>query len=434
MSGPVTALAGTLVLFALLAARVPIGVALASVSIVGMWVLRGFPAAFGTLGSLPFDFAASWSLSAVPMFLLMGSLAFRTGLTRSLYKAARLWLNGLPGGLAVASNFASAGFAAASGSSLATAAAMGRLAIPEMLRFGYDKALATSTIAAAGTLGAFIPPSIAFVIYAWFTQQPVGTLLIAGIVPGLITAAAYTVMIVLRCLRAPALAPRIAEAVSRREKLEVLAEIWPLPLLILCVAGSIFGGIATATEAGAVGALFALLIGAVKGELTPAILRRSVSDAMRTTAAIFFIAIGAVLFTRFLAMAGIPILMAELVVGLQLDTLSLIGLMIVVYLLLGMFLDPIGIILLTLPVFLPMFEAARVDLIWIGVLVVKLIEIGLLTPPVGMNAFVVKGIVGDAVPLATIFRGLVWFLACEVVIVTLLVAFPGLSLWLPGLM
>lgn len=421
-------------LFILLAVRVPIAIALSTVSIGGIIATRGVRPAFGTLGSLPFDFAASWSLSAIPMFLLMGSFAYHTGLTRSLYQAARLWLNPLPGGLAVASNFASAGFAAASGSSLATAAAMGRLAIPEMLHFGYDKGLATGTIAAAGTLGAFIPPSIAFVLYGWYTQQPIGTLLVAGIVPGLLTATCYTVMIVIRCIRDPGLAPKITIEATLAEKFAALRDIWPMPLLVLCVIGGIFSGITTATEAGAFGATFALVIALAMGRVTKKALYDSFMEALRTTASLFFIAIGAILFTRFLAISGVPRMMGDIVEAWQLGTLGVVLVMIGVYIVLGMFLDPLGIILLTMPVFLPMFKELDINLIWIGVLVVKMIEVGLLTPPVGMNAFIVKNIVGDQVELNEIFRGLSWFLACEVIIVALLITFPELSLWLPGLM
>lgn len=422
------------VVLALLAIRVPIAIALATVSIAGIALIRGLDPALGALGTLPFDFAANWSLSAVPMFLLMGSIAYHTGLTGSLYNAARLWLNRLPGGLAVASNFGAAGFAAASGSSLATAAAMGRLAIPEMLKFGYDKSLATGTIAAAGTLGALIPPSIAFVIYGWFTEQPIGKLLIAGIVPGLMTAAFYTVMIIGRCMAKPSLAPKIKIEVTWQQKWQALREVWPLPLLVLGVVGGIYGGLTTPTEAGAFGAFLALVIGAMQRRLTWENFKASIAEALRTTSAVFFIAVGAILLTRFLAMAGVPRYMAEVVEALQLSEIWLVVAMTVVYIGLGMFLDPLGLMLLTLPVFLPVFDVMNVDLIWIGVLVVKLIEIGLLTPPVGLNAYVVKGVVGDAVPLSTIFRGLLWFLVCEAIIMVLLIAYPQISLWLPNLM
>lgn len=421
-------------LLLMLAIRVPIAVALAVVSLGGIIALRGTKPAFGVLGSLPFDFAASWTLSAVPMFLLMGSIASHTGLTRSLYAAARLWFNPLPGGLAVASNFASAGFAAASGSSLATAAAMGRLAIPEMLKFGYNKGLATATIAASGTLGAFIPPSIAFVLYGWYTQQPIGTLLVAGIIPGLLTAGAYSAMIIVRCALNPELAPKAEITAGWREKFRSLRDIWPMPLLILCVVGGIFSGIATPTEAGAFGATSALIFAAATGRLSQQALSDSFMEALRMTASLFFIAIGAILFTRFLAMAGVPRMMGDMVSAWELGTLGVILIMIAVYLLLGMFLDPLGIILLTLPVFLPMFKELDINMIWIGVLVVKMIEVGLLTPPVGMNAFIVKNIVGNEVSLNEIFAGLSWFLLCEIVIVALLITFPALSLWLPGQM
>lgn len=427
------AMIGIGLLLFLLVLRTPIAVALGVVSFGGIWILRGPTAAFGTIGHLPFEFASSWTLSAVPMFLLMGAVAYHMGLTGSLYAAARVFLNGLPGGLAVASNFASAGFAAASGSSMATAAAMGRLAIPEMVKNGYDKGLATGTIAAAGTLGALIPPSIAFVLYGWFTEQPIGLLLMAGILPGLLTAVVYAVMIIIRCSLNPDLAPRAELAVTREDKIRAIKEVWPLPVLILGVIGSIYGGIATPTEAGAIGAFLCLVIGAFKGKLSSKAIAESFGEALRTTAAIFFVAIGAILLTRFLAMAGVPSHVATYVDTFNLTPLTVILLLTLVYVVLGMFLDPLGLMLLTLPIFLPLFEALEIDLIWIGVLVVKLIEIGLLTPPVGLNAYVVKGVVGDAIPLSTIFRGLLWFIACEALIMVLLIAFPDISLFLPNL-
>lgn len=368
------------------------------------------------------------------MFLLMGAAAYHTGLTNSLYKAARIWLNGVPGGLAVASNFASAGFAAASGSSMATAAAMGRLAIPEMLRFNYDKGLATGTIAAAGTLGALIPPSITFVVYGWFTEQPIGLLLVAGILPGLLTAVVYCAMIVIRCSLNPKLAPPANFEVSWQLRLDALKEVWPLPLLVLGVIGGIYGGIATPTEAGAVGAFLAFVVGGMKSNLSRKAIIDSFGEALRTTSSIFLVAIGALLLTRFLAMAGIPRFMGGFVEEIGLNVMLLVLAMTLIYIILGMFLDPLGLMLLTLPIFLPIFEVLEVNLIWIGVLVVKLIEIGLLTPPVGLNAYVVKGVVGDTVPLSTIFRGLTWFLVCEAIITALLIGFPQISLFLPGLM
>lgn len=427
-------LSAIVILLILLGLRVPIGLALGGVSLIGLMLVRSPEAALGIFGDLPFEFGASWSLSAVPMFLLMGSIAYHTGLTGSLFKAARLWTAWLPGGLAVATNFAAAGFAAASGSSLATAAAMGRLAIPEMLKLRYDKALATGVVAASGTLGALIPPSIMFVLYGWFTETSIGALLLAGVFPGLLTAFVYATMIIGRCTVYPDLAPRVNDHVTWGERFTVLLDVWPIPVLILGVVGGIYSGIASATEAAALGALFAAIIGLVRRQLTWQAFKTSVLEALESTAAIFFVAIGALLLTRLLAFAGLPTIMAESIGDWAVDPLLLVVGVSIVYLILGCFLDPLGLMLLTLPVFLPMFEALNLDLIWIGVIIVKYIEIGLLTPPVGLNAYVVKGVVGDAVPLTTIFRGLAWFIAAEAMIMTLLIAFPEISLWLPNQM
>ncbi|HBA36223.1 MAG TPA: C4-dicarboxylate ABC transporter [Gammaproteobacteria bacterium] len=434
MSDIQIAFTAIVILLLLLAVRVPIGVALGSVSIIGIAIVKSPRTALGSLGSMPYDFAAHWTLSAVPMFLLMGAIAYHSGLTHTLYRGARLWLSFLPGGLAVATNFASAGFAAASGSSLATAAAMGRLAIPEMLKLGYDKALTTGVVAAAGTLGSLIPPSILMVLYGWFTEQPISKLLIAGILPGLLTAAVYTVMIVARCKLNPSLAPKVEGKVTWQEKFSVLREIWPLPLLILGVIGGIYGGVVTPTEAGAFGASLSALIALIQGKLSWTVIKNSVLEAMNSTASIFFVAIGAVMLSRFLAFCGMPAFMGGLIEDWALDPLMLVIGTSLIYLILGMFLDPIGLMLLTLPILLPMFEALDLDLIWLGVLVIKYLEIGLLTPPVGMNAYIIKGVVGDQVGLTTIFRGLGWFLVCELLIVVLLIAYPSISTYLPSLM
>ena len=435
MSDPLSitlaALAALLVLFAI---RVPIAVALALVSLGGIAWVRGPQAAWGALKAAPYDFAAHWSLSAIPMFLLMGAAAYRGGLTASLFEAMRVWLGRLPGGLAIATNFASAIFAAASGSSVASSAAMTRIAVPEMLASRYSPALATGVVAAAGTLGALIPPSIVFVLYGWYTQTSIGALLIAGIIPGLLTAFAYACVVLVIAIRRPDLAPPDTRRPDLREKLAVLGRIWPTPVLILAVVGSIYAGVATATEAAALGALAALALCALRGTLTRTTALDILGDTIRGVGAIFFIALGATLLTRFLALAGFPGYISGLAGSFELTPLMVIGVMIVIYLILGAFLDPIGIMLITLPILLPLFKAADLNMIWMGVLVVKMIEVGMLTPPVGLNVFIVKAAVGDRVPLGTIFRGVSWFLAAEVVVIGLLIAFPGLTLWLPSLM
>ena len=429
-----TSLAAILVLIGL---RVPIGVALGGVSLVGFWYLRNLTVALGVIKETPFVFAASWDLSAIPMFLLMGAIANNSGISASLFRAARVWFSGLPGGLAVATNIASAGFAAACGSSIAAAAAMARLAVPEMLKHGYDKALATGVVASAGTLAALIPPSILFVLYGIFAEVSVVKLLIAGIIPGLLTAAIYTVMIIVRCKLDPSLAPRASGAereAMRGERRASLVEVWPLLVLIAGIIGGLYAGIITPTEAGACGAFLAGVIGIAQRKLTLQKLVNALTDSMATTAQIFFIGMGAVMYTKFLALVGISSLFTELVGSWALSPVLLVVAVSIIYLILGMFLDPLGIMLITIPVFVPMFAALKLDLVWLGVLVVKYVEIGMLTPPVGFNVFVVKNAVGDSVPLETIFRGCFWFLACEVVIMTLLIAFPEISLWLPNTM
>lgn len=422
------------VLLVLLAARVPIAIALFTVSLGGLSLLRSPEIALRVLGGIPYEFAANWKLSAIPMFLLMGAVAYRSGLTASLFYAARLWLSGLPGGLALSANFASAIFAAASGSSVATAAAMGRLAIPEMLKYNYSPSLATGSVAAAGTLGAMIPPSVAFVLYGWFTEASIGKLLMAGVIPGILTAFAFAAFIVIYCTIKPEAAPPPDDKPTWGERFRALAGVWPMPLLILSVIGGIYSGLATPTEAGALGAFAAILIAIINGSFSWTVMREALIDTLHSGAVVFFIAIGAVLFTRFLTMCGLPSFMGSYISGTDVSPAFVILAMVIIYVILGMFLDPIGILLLTIPVLLPVWNAMGFDLIWMGVIVVKLLEIGLLTPPVGLNAFVIKSVVGKDIGISTIFRGLGWFIAIEAALVVLLVSFPQISLLLPTLM
>lgn len=434
MSSVAIGFTGIAVVLVLLALRVPIGVALGTVSLVGIGLLRDPAVAVGTLRSIPYDFAASWSLSAIPMFILMGAVMHHSGISAHLFTAARLWFGRLPGGLAIATNFACAGFAAASGSSVATSATMGRIAIPEMLKQGYDKALATGVVASAGTLGALIPPSILFILYGIFAEQSITKLLIAGVIPGLLTAFVYAAMIMIRCTINPDLAPRTSALVTLREKLVSLGPVWPMIVLIIGIIGGLYAGWVTPTEAGGFGAALAFVIVAVQGKLTWAVVRDSVIEATTATSRLLFVAVGAILLSHFMALAGVPVFMGNLMADWSLNPILLVIGTSIIYLILGMFLDPLGILLLTLPILLPMFERLNLDLIWLGVIVVKYLEIGLLTPPVGFQVYVVKSVVGDDISLETIFRGVGWFLACEVIIMTLIIAFPQISLYLPNLM
>ena len=422
----------------LIALRMPIGVALGVVSFIGISILRNERVAFAMMAQTPYEVAANWGLSAIPMFILMGAVAHNTGISEALFRAARLWLSSLPGGLAVATNFASAGFAAASGSSVATAATMGRLAIPTMLKAGYSPSLAAGVVASSGTLGALIPPSIMFVIYGVFAEVSITKLLVAGVIPGLLTAFIYAAMIIGRCWLNPSIAPPIRTDQPRnemwRERWQSLIPVWPLLLLIFGIIGGLYGGIFTPTEAGAAGAFLAFCVAGLQGRLTKIVVKTSVMEAIKTTAQLFFVAFGAVMYTRFLALVGLPGIMVDMVGDWAVDPVLMLVAISIIYLILGMFLDPLGVLLLTLPIVQPMFDALGLDPIWLGVIVVKYIEIGLLTPPVGFNAYVVKNVVGDRISLETIFRGIGWFLACEVVIMALILSFPQLSLWLPNSM
>lgn len=425
---------GVAALLFLLAIRVPIAIALMTVSMVGIALVRGVGPMLQIVQQEPYSFAASWTLSAIPLFILMGVLAHTTGLSSSLFHASRLWLGRLPGGLAIAANFACAGFGAASGSSLAAASAMGKIAIPDMLKYGYDKGLATGVVASAGTLGSMIPPSIAFIVYGIFASVPIDQLFIAGIFPGLLTASVYALMIYARCRANPQLAPAVLHKADRRELTRATLDLLPIGIVIFVIIGGIYGGIFTATEAGAFGAFAVLVVSTVQRRMSWAKFRSAVVEAITSTAQIFFIAIGAVLFTRFVALTGGGSVVADFASQYVASPVLLLLLAAVVYLILGLFLDPLGIILITLPIFLPAMREAGVDLVLFGVLVVKFIEIGLMTPPVGLNVFVVKSVSPVEISIEQIFKGVGWFLACEVLVVSLLIAFPQISLFLPGTM
>ena len=434
MEREIIGLIGLVSMLGLLVLRVHIGIALISVSTFGIWVLIGSRPALGMLSTLPYDFSASWTLSSVPMFLLMGYVCYFAGLTRGLFEVARSWLAWLPGGLAVATIWGSAGFAAVTGSSIACAAAMGRIAIPEMQRAGYDMRLATGSVAAAGTLGALIPPSILLILFGVFAEVPIAKLFIGGIGAGLTTAVLYMAVVIGLAVFRPHMAPRLKVMPPLSDRMRDLRETWPILILLVVVIGGMFGGFFTATEAGAVGAFAAILIGFAKGSLSFTGLWEALKETLLTTSALFLIAIGAILLTRFLTLSGTGNLIADAIIAMQANTLVLLIGISCIYLVLGMFLDPLGAMLLTVPVLLPILDNAGIDLIWFGVFLVKFLEIGMITPPIGMNVFVIKGVVGNQASLTTIFRGIFLFLAADAIAVSLFIAFPQIILFLPGLM
>jgi len=433
MSDIAIGFSGLASLFALIALRVPIGISLILVSFVGIWALIGVEVALSSLGIIPYNFASNWTLSSVPLFLFLGFVCYHTQLTQGMFKAARAWLAGVPGGLAIASIFGSAGFAAVSGSSIACSAAMGRIAVPEMLRYKYDPGLATGTVAVAGTIGALIPPSIIMILYGVIAQTSVSQLFLGGISAGLITMAGYVLVVWIRVKLNPELAHDVKEKISTQEKIRSLKDTWPIFTIMFGIFGGLFAGIFTPNEAGAVGASLACIVALVKRQMTWSAFKSSLLETLVTTSALLIIAVGASMLTRFLVFSGAGDYISDLILSFDVNDLLIILGIALIYLALGMFLEPIGAMLLTLPIILPVIESTEYSLIWFGVILTKLLEVGMITPPVGMNVFVIKSVVGNLVTTSAIFKGILWFLAMDLLIVLLLIAVPDIIMYLPNL-
>jgi len=425
---------GVLAALVLIALRVPIAVALGLVSFFGIMELTNMRAALGIITAVPFNFIGNWSFTAVPMFLLMGYVCTTSGMTQGLFQAMRVCLSRLPGGLAIASVGACSMFAAASGSSVATASAMARIAVPEMLRHRYDRGLATGVIAASGTLGSLIPPSILMVLYGVYAEVSIGKLFMAGFLPGLLSAALYVLMIVARVKLTPGLAGKVEQHFTGQEKWDAIKEVWALPTLIIFVLGGIFAGFFTPTEAGAVGAFLATALAILRGKFSRLNFIEALTATARGTGSIFIILIGTIFLTKFLALSGLPAWLASQVLSVSDSVVWIIVSVAIIYIILGMFVDSIGLLLLTLPLLLPIANGADMNLIWFGIILIKLLEIGLVSPPVGLNVYVIKGAVGNSVPLQTIFKGVGWFIVMDIVALLLIISFPELSLYLPSIM
>lgn len=434
MENWVVGLIGIVLLLVLIAIRVHIAFSLAFVGLGGYFYIMGWKPTAGLLGLVPYSFIASFILTTVPLFLLMGYFTHHSGMTRNIYQTARLWLSRLPGGMAIASVAGCAVFAAACGSSLATAAMMGRIAIPEMIRYNYDKRLATGCVAAAGTLGSLIPPSILLILYGVMTETSIGPLLIAGFIPGILSAIIYMGMILVRATADKSIGPVVPERITWGQRFSSLKGTWGIPTLFLLVIGGIYLGFFTPTEAGGVGAFGAFLIALLGRNLNWSNFGSSLSDTVRSTSQIFAIAMGAAIFTKFMGISELPRVICEAIVASKIPPIAFISGISLVYIFLGMFLDPIGVMLLTLPIIYPVVEGLGYSLIWFGIIVIKYLEIGLITPPVGLNVYVIKGVVGNEVPLEDIFRGITWFLLMDILTLAILIAFPGITLFLPDKM
>jgi C4-dicarboxylate transporter DctM subunit len=437
---------GFAVVLVLLAFRVPIAIALGSVATGGMlltyawtpWMPFSLSAALGPVGSLlsttPIDFINSYALSTVPLFIFIGHLAFHAGFTTDIYAAARVWLARMPGGLAIASIVGCGGFSAISGSSVACAAAMGRIAVPEMLESRYSRSLASGSVAIGGTLGSLIPPSILFIIFGVFAEQSIAKLFLAAAVPGLLSLAGYVVVVLVWVWLKPEAAPKTESDGAVGHRGQALARCWPILTLFTVIIGGIYLGAFTPTEAAGVGAMATLALGLVLRRLNIAKISEALREAVTQSAQLFAIAIAGKLFVNFIALTNVATQLTGWIGTAELSVFVVMGLIVLLYIVLGMMLDPLGIILLTLPLTLPVVESYDLDLIWYGVIVVKLLEIGLVTPPIGLNVFVIKSIVGDTIPLERIFKGVSFFLISDVFVMILLLFFPILSLFLPSLL
>ncbi|MBN2032063.1 MAG: TRAP transporter large permease [Deltaproteobacteria bacterium] len=426
-------LLGTGLVFLLLFIGMPIAFAMFFVGFAGLTYLTSPGAALPVLARTTYEVSAYYPYTVIPLFIVMGGFAGSSGMTQELYMSFDKWLRRLPGGLSIATIGACAGFSAVSGSSVATAAAMGTVALPEMKRFGYDMGLATGSIAAGGTLGFLIPPSIGFVVYGMLTEQSIGKLLIAGIVPGVLLALSFIFIVILMVKLNPRLAPASPDPVFWREKLSALLDVWePLSIFVI-VMGGIYMGFFTPTEAGAIGATMLFVVALFKRKLNFTTLKEALQEAVRISVMVLFLVAGANVFSYFLAISTIPMVTSTWVAELEVSRYLILTIIIVVYLFLGCFLDAISMMVLTMPVIFPIILTLHFDPIWFGVIAVLMMEAGLITPPMGLNIFTVAGVAKD-VPVETIFKGVAPFLIAIFAVVFMITLFPKLALLLPTMM
>ena len=432
MNDPVTVgIIGLAIFFILLVIGVPISASMAIVGFVGFSLIISFSGALLKLAITPFQVATSYELAVIPLFILMAHICFGSGFTKDLYNLVYSWLGRFHGGLAIASIAACAIFAAISASSIATAVTLGLVALPEMRKYKYDDTLATGSIAAGGTLGSMIPPSGAFIVYGMITENSIGKLFMAGVFPGILQATLYAITIYIMCRYKPSLGPR-GPKTTWKEKFTPLLSCGEIGLLIFLTLGGLFIGWFTPTEAGAVGAAGAIIISIARKRFTLQVLKDACFNTAKTTGMIYFLIIGAFLMNFFLASSTIPNLIVEYVSVLVLSKYIVMGMIIIIYLILGCFIDGLGMVLLTIPVIYPLVISLGFNPIWFGVIIVLMGEVAVTTPPVGMNVFAISGITD--VPITTVYKGILPFFIANVILIAIIVAFPQISLWFPSLM
>jgi C4-dicarboxylate transporter DctM subunit len=428
----IEAVLGFLGVFALAFLRVPLAVAMSIAGIVGLGLMRGWQPAFASTSQVVFETGFHYTLSVIPLFVLMGNFVARAGMARELFNAANAFVGHRPGGLAMASIIASGGFGSICGSSIATAATMSRVAYPQMKAHGYKDTLATGAIASGGTLGILIPPSTILVIYGVITETDIGRLFIAGILPGLVAITCLCLAVVFVTWRDPAAGPPAARY-TWRQRLAAVKGIWGVALLFALVIGGIYGGVFTATEGAGVGAAGAFLFALMRRALTPKLLMEVLMESTRTTAMLFAILIGAMIFTSFINFTTMPADLRDFVLQFSPHPIMVVVVMMGIYLALGMVMEELAIVLLTIPVFFPVITGLGFDPVWFGILIVTIVEIGMISPPVGLNLFVLSSLLPN-VSLNTIYRGVWPFVTADIVRLGILIAFPAISLWLPSFM
>lgn len=428
-------IAGLVILLSLILLRVPLSYALAGIGTLGLIAIFNLDQTLGYLPQQLYTHLSKFTFTAVPLFLLMGYLAFYAGLTNEAYDTARAWVGKLPGGLALTTVGACALFAATSGSSLAECAAMSKIAVPEMRKSGYSMRLATGVVASAGGLAVVIPPSIIMVIYGVITETSVGELLIAGILPGILYMLVFSMAIFLYAYFKPKSAPRETDVdTSWEARLKTAKGMWAIMALFFIVMGTIYSGLVTPTEAAAMGAAGATLIALIKKKLTRSIFKEAILETIKATGVVFLLLGGASIFTIFMSVSGVITTATTFIINLSLSSVALLVCLLCLYIVLGMFLDAISMMILTLPLVLPLLKAEDLSTIWFGVIMCMIVEIGCITPPMGLNVYVMKGALGDSVELTDIFAGALPFVILQILVVVILYFFPGIALWLPGLM
>jgi len=424
---------GLIAMIAIMFSGMWLGVVMGFIAILGVACISGIEPALSMIGISTFRSVARYSLAVIPLFVLMGAFAHHAGLARQLFYTAHNWLGRLPGGLAMASVGACAGFAAVSGSMVATVATMGTVAIPEMRKYGYDSKLATGAVAAGGTIGILIPPSVALVLYGILAEQPIGILFMAGIIPGILEAVFYMITIFILCKLNPLMGPPSTRRISFTEKVTSLKGSWPVLGLFVLVMGGMYLGVFTPTEAAGVGAFGAFVLIVVKGRLNRKTIFDSLEETVKTTAMVLLFLIGAALLVYFLALSRLPYEVSAIVAGLPVNRYLILVGVILLYIFLGCIMSSVALVVLTVPIFFPLIVELGYDPIWWGIIMVRVCEMGAITPPVGMGVFVIKGVAPD-VPIGTIFRGIIPFFIADVCHVAMLVAVPQVVLFLPSLM